>query len=58
MQQDYLRLLDDLQLWDRQTARLYAIDYSLCRTDKEILLIGTTDMNVAMRLMLDQVADK
>jgi hypothetical protein len=58
VQQDYLRLLDDLQLWDLQTARLYAIDYHLCRTDKQIILVGTTDMNVAMRQMLDQVADQ
>ncbi len=58
VQQDYLRLLDDLQLWDRQTARLYAIDYRLCRTDKQIILVGTTDMSVAMRQMLDQVSDR
>lgn len=56
IQQDYLRKLDELELWDLQTARLYAIDYNLCRTDKTIILVGTTDMNVATRRMLDQVA--
>jgi len=58
VQLDYLNLLDPLQLWDLQTARLYAIRHHLCRTDKQIVLVGTTDMNVAMRQMLDQVADQ
>ncbi|MFW6169641.1 MAG: PD-(D/E)XK nuclease family protein [Planctomycetota bacterium] len=57
VQKDYLGLLDELELWDRQTARLYAIDHQICRTDKEIVLIGTTDMTIAMRRMIDQVAD-
>ncbi len=57
VQQRYLQILDDLQLWDLQTARLFAIDHHLCRTDKQIILVATTDMNVAMRRMLDQVAD-
>ncbi|MFO7901132.1 MAG: PD-(D/E)XK nuclease family protein, partial [Pirellulaceae bacterium] len=58
VQKDYLRLLDELELWDRQTARLYAIAHDLCRADKEIVLIGTTDMTIAMRRMIDQVADQ
>lgn len=58
VQKNYLRLLDQLELWDRQTARLYAIEHNLCRTDKEIVLVGTIDMNVAMRHMIDQVADQ
>ncbi len=58
VQQDYLRILDELQLWDLQTARLFAIEHDLCRTDKQIALVGTTDMTIAMRRMLDQVADQ
>ncbi len=57
VQQRYLEILDRLQLWDLQTARLYAIEHRLCHTDKQIILIATTDMNVAMRRMLDQVSD-
>ena len=57
VQTRYLTILDGLGLWDLQTARLYAIEHRLCRTDKEIVLVGTSDMNVAMRRMLDQVAD-
>lgn len=58
VQQRYLGILDELQLWDLQTARLYAIDHQLCRTDQDIVLVATSDMNVAMRRMLDQVADR
>ncbi len=58
VQHDYLRILDDLQLWDLQTARLFAIENHLCRTDQAIVLVGTTDMTIAMRRMLDQVADQ
>lgn len=57
VQKRYLTILDGLGLWDLQTARLFAIDHRLCRTDKQIVLVGTSDMNVAMRRMLDQVAD-
>ena len=58
VQERYLQILDGLQLWDLQTARLYAIDHRLCRTEKQVILVATTDMNVAMRSMLDQVADQ
>lgn len=57
IQEEYLRILDGLELWDRQTARLYAIKHNLCRAGRPIILVGTTDMNIAMRQMLDQVAD-
>ena len=54
----YLRKLDDCQLWDRQTARLYAIGHHECHTDNDIVLVATADMNRATRLMLDQVTDR
>lgn len=57
-QRAYLHTLDQLSLWDRQTARLYAIKNRECRTDRDMVLIGTTDMNQAVRQMLDQVADR
>lgn len=58
LQQRYLRLLDDLQLWDKQTARLFAIERRECRTDKQIVLVGMVDLNRSQRQMLDQVADR
>jgi len=57
VQQGYLSLLDDLEVWDRQTARLFAIKYEECRTARKIMLVGTVDMNQTTRQMLDQVAD-
>jgi ATP-dependent helicase/nuclease subunit B len=54
----YLEVLDRLALWDRQTARRYAIEHRECRSERAILLVGTVDLNRAMRLMLDQVADR
>ncbi len=58
LQAAYLRQLDDLRLWDRQTARLEAIKRRECATDRDIVVIGAVDMNVAIREMLDQVADQ
>ena len=58
IQKSYLRILDGLDLWDLQTARLFAIRNGQCHTDAQIVLVGTADMNRAQRLMLDQVADR
>lgn len=56
IQQSYLRRLDGLGLWDQQTARLKAIEFQECRTDLEIVTVGTVDLSGALRSMLDQVA--
>ncbi len=58
VQQTYLKTLDELELWDPQTARLFAIEHRECCVDRDIVLVGTVDMNRAMRQMLDQVADR
>jgi ATP-dependent helicase/nuclease subunit B len=57
-QQEYLAILDGLELWDRQTARLVAIEHRECRTNRDIVLVGTVDLNRSTRAMLDQVADR
>ncbi|MCA9028435.1 MAG: PD-(D/E)XK nuclease family protein [Planctomycetaceae bacterium] len=57
-QQRYLNLLDGYELWDRQTARLVAVRERECRTDKDIVLVGTADLNQISRAMVDQVADR
>lgn len=57
-QREYLAILDEEGLWDRQTARLVAIDKRECRAHGEIVLVGTVDLNRTTRAMLDQVADR
>ncbi len=54
----YLKTLDGLALWDQQTARLVAVKQRECRTDRDIVLVGMTDMGATVRAMLDHVADR
>lgn len=58
IQESCLRRLDELQLWDLQSARIFAIRHSECATNTDIILIGTSDLNLATREMLTQVADR
>ena len=58
IQHTYLETLDRLGLWDRQTARLFAIEHRECRMDRPIILVAAVDLNQSMRQMLDQVADQ
>ncbi|MHB1034566.1 MAG: PD-(D/E)XK nuclease family protein [Pirellulales bacterium] len=58
IQQEYLRQLDRLDLWDLQTARLHAIREGECATEAEVVLVGAVDLNRAQRMMLDQIADR
>lgn len=57
LQSEYLMQMDELDLWDRQAARLIAVQQKECQTDCQIILIGTVDMNRIIRQMLDQVSD-
>jgi len=58
LQDAYLARLDALKIWDKQTARRYAIKHNECRSDAHIVLLATVDLNQATRQMLDQVAGK
>jgi len=58
VQDRFQRLLDELDLWDKQTARLVAIDKQECTTENELIVIGTVDMNIATRKMLNRVAER
>jgi hypothetical protein len=58
VQDAYHHTLDGFQLWDKQTARLVAIEKREIQTEKDIILIGMVDLNVAQRQMLDQIADR
>ncbi len=57
VQSRYLRTLDELELWDVQTARLVAVRQREPRTDWDLVFVGTVDMNQVMRQMLDLVSD-
>lgn len=59
VQQAYLRLLDSLDLWDLQTARLFAVEQRECHTQRrDVILLGMVDMSCAVRQMLDQLGDR
>ena len=58
VQRRYLSKLDDLGLWDIQTARLVAIRQREPQTDCQIVLVGMVDLNRAQRQLLDLVADR
>lgn len=58
IQASYLHTLDSLELWDRQTARLKAIEFNECRAELDVVLLGTVDLNRTMRTMLDEVRER
>lgn len=58
IQSRYLAILDQLELWDLQTARLLAVKYREFQTTRPVVLIGTVDLNRTQRDMLDQIADQ
>jgi RecB family exonuclease len=58
LQRRYLDLLDALGQWDVQTARLVAIQRREIATDRHVVLLGTVDLNLAHRQMLEQIADR
>ena len=58
IQAEYLMQMDALQLWDRQAARLVAVDQGECQSDRDIILVGTVDMNRIVRRMIDQIASR
>ncbi|MBN82267.1 MAG: hypothetical protein CMJ70_19220 [Planctomycetaceae bacterium] len=58
VQDRFHRLLDELDLWDRQTARLVAIREGECRLDQTLFLVGTVDINRTTRAMLEQVGQQ
>lgn len=58
IQKEYWERLDELDLWDQQTARLYAIEHNECQTQLDIILVGTVDLNKTLQAMLQQVSDR
>ena len=58
VQASYLALLDDLQLWDRQTARNVAIENRECSLEGDLILIGMVDLSRTLRGMLEQLGEQ
>lgn len=58
VQEKYLLALDAEKLWDRQTARIVAIERNECSTERDIVLVGTVDLNISFRKMLDAVSER
>ncbi|MEO2014622.1 MAG: PD-(D/E)XK nuclease family protein [Fuerstiella sp.] len=56
IQSEYLMQMDGLGQWDREAARLVAVQKKECQTDSDIMLVGTVDMNRVVKQMLDQIA--
>ncbi|MGD9646103.1 MAG: PD-(D/E)XK nuclease family protein [Pirellulales bacterium] len=54
----YLAVLDATGTWDKQTARLVALERQECRADFDIVLIGTVDLPHTERAMIEAVADR
>jgi len=57
-QMRYWELMTENELWDRQTARMIAVDRKECRTQKQIVMVGTVDLNQMVRAMLKQVQEQ
>lgn len=58
IQEQYLRILDSLNQWDIQTARIVGIEKKEFQTERAIILLGTVDLNRALRQIIDQVAER
>ncbi|MCH2116128.1 MAG: PD-(D/E)XK nuclease family protein [Pirellulales bacterium] len=58
VQQRYLSVLDDLEVWDVQTARQVAIQNGECGSGRDVFLVGMADMNQTQRQMLAQISDR
>ena len=58
IEQRYLDSLDGVELWDRQKARLTAIDYGECQTNRRVVLAATSDLNKVVQQMVKQAADR
>jgi hypothetical protein len=58
LQARYLEILDGEELWDLQTARLFASEQAECSTDRRIVLAATADLPRVIVKMLEQVRDE
>jgi hypothetical protein len=57
-QDEYQQIVAEAGASDRQMSRLEALRERRCRTDREIVLAGTVDLNQSTRAMLDQLTTR
>ncbi|GIW97659.1 MAG: hypothetical protein KatS3mg111_0992 [Pirellulaceae bacterium] len=57
VQQAYLHRLDELELWDIQTARMRALDFDEVHTDERFHIVACVDMNRTQRGFVAAAAD-
>ncbi len=55
IQNRYYEILKEVDLWDKQAARNVAVKRELCRTDKQVIMVGAADLNRATKMMLNQI---
>ena len=58
MRRAYLAKLDELGLWDKYAARLVAVEKNEIHCEKEIVLLGTVDLNAVVKQMLAKIASR
>lgn len=58
LQKRYLATLDELKLWDIQTARLCALQFQEATTTQQLIVVGCVDLNRTQRGFLEQVASQ
>ena len=58
LEERYLAALDATGTWDKQTARLIALEQHECKADFDIVLVGTVDLARTQRAMIEAVADR
>ncbi|RMF42363.1 MAG: hypothetical protein D6753_07750 [Planctomycetota bacterium] len=56
VQRRYLRILDGLELWDLQTARLRALEWGEAHTDRRFILVACADLNRVQRGFVQAIA--
>lgn len=58
LENDYLAAMDKAGFWDTQTARIRAVEYGECRTEKDLYLVGAVDLNRTQKRMIEQTAER
>ncbi|MEC7564285.1 MAG: PD-(D/E)XK nuclease family protein [Planctomycetota bacterium] len=58
LQRSYLDAVDELNLWDLQTARVTAVEKNECDTQCEVVVAGCVDINNTVKAMLSSIHSK
>ncbi len=58
LQNRYLKELDAVELWDRQTARQVAIDRKELKTERHLLVAFCVDLNATQKAILDAISEQ